>query len=903
MEPGTIKSFSPRPGSAGVPPANCKRTDGTRRRDAGAPRSIGWEQITESGCVRRVWRLAAPLLLAAGCAGAATIPFDRDWRFVRADVPEAQAVEYGDQAWEAVTLPHTARTEALVSGRDARQWQGVCWYRKTFELPPETRDREIILRFDGAMNAAEVWVNGRSAGKFMGGYLPYVMDISPLARPGAKNVIAVRLDNRDNPLTGPKPLVDLDFNLYSGLYREAHLVVKDRLHITDPILAGKPAAGGVFVTFPAVSPEQATVRVQTHVRNAGATPRTFTVRTALLDDRGRTAAAAESAPETLAAGAERAIVQELRVAKPKLWSPQSPNLYRVRSELVEPDKVVDAELTRVGIRRIQITPDGFRINGEKMFLRGVNRHQEYPWVGNALSADAQYRDALKIKEAGFDYVRLSHYPQSPAFLDACDELGLVVMDSILGWQYFNPDPAFSALKYEECRGLVRRDRNHPSVILWEVSLNESDMPGAFIARANAIAHEEYPGDQCYTCGWENGYDVFIQARQHGGCRRVKDRPCLVSEYGDWEYYAQNAGLEQDKWKDLQPAERSSRQLRGDGEARLLQQALNFQEAHNDNLQTSAFADGAWVMFDYNRGYAPDLESSGVMDLFRLPKFSYWFFRSQRDAGELVAGRPAGPVLFIANYWMTNSPRAVRVFSNCEEVALYLNGQLVERRRPDTSRESSRLKHPPFTFQTDQFQPGALLAVGYTGGREVAQFERRTPGDADGLTVDFDLSGRPFGGGDKDMTFCRVNLKDKAGATVPGARLPVFFGTTGPVQLVGDNPIMSEAGVATILAASDVARPPCAVYAICLVNENGLSRILSAAASPDGARVPEYKVHYTADGTEPTAASPVYSGPVRSAPQLRAAIVVNDRVVARADSRTGAPATSDNAVSLAQTTAR
>lgn len=700
-------------------------------------------------------------------------------------------------------------------------------------------------------------------------------------------------------MTGPKPLADLDFNLYGGLYREAHLIVKDQLHITDPLLAGQTAGGGVFVTFPAVSSEQATVNVRTHVQNAAGVPRTFVVRTTLLDAQGRAVASAESASLTLTAGADREIVQEIQVANPKLWSPSSPSLYQVRSEVREQGKVIDAEQTRIGIRRIQITKDGFWINGEKMFLRGVNRHQEYPWLGNALSDDVQYRDALKIKEAGFDYIRLSHYPQSPAFLDACDELGLVVMDGILGWQYFNPDPAFTALKYQECRELVRRDRNHPCVILWEVSLNESDMPAAFIARANAIAHEEYPGDQCYTCGWEDGYDVFIQARQHGGCHQVKDRPCLVSEYGDWEYYAQNAGLEQEKWKDLQPAERSSRQLRGDGEARLLQQAMNFQEAHSDNLQTTAFADSVWVMFDYNRGYAPDLESSGVMDIFRLPKFSYWFFRSQRDAGELVAGRPVGPVLFIANYWTTNSPRDVRVFSNCEEVALYLNGKLVERRRPDTSRASANLKHAPFTFTPGKFEPGTLQAVGYLGGREAARCERRTPGEPDGLSLDFDVSGRSFAAGDKDMTFCHASLKDKAGTVVPAGRLPVFFGTTGPAQLVGDNPIMSEAGTATILVASDTAKPQCAVYAICLANNKDRTRILSAAAAPDGTRVPDYKIHYTTDGTEPSATSPVYSGPVRNASQLRAVIVVNDKVVARADSRNSAPGTSDSAVSIAK----
>jgi beta-galactosidase len=289
----------------------------------------------------------------------ASIPFDRQWRFVRADLPQAQTPTFDDQTWETVTLPHTAHTEALVTGRGARQWQGICWYRKTFDPPAETRDKEIILRFDGAMNAAEVWVNGQSAGKFMGGYLPYVMDISKLIRPGEKNVVAVRLDNRDNPVTGPKPLADLDFNLYGGLYRDAHLIIQNKLHITDPILAGKTAGGGVFVTFPVVSREQATVNVRTHVKNDANTSRTFVVRTTLLDAQGQAVASAESISEALAAGADREVIQEIQVANPKLWSPRSPGLYQVRSELIEQGKAVDTEQTRIGIRRIQITKDGF----------------------------------------------------------------------------------------------------------------------------------------------------------------------------------------------------------------------------------------------------------------------------------------------------------------------------------------------------------------------------------------------------------------------------------------------------------------------------------------------------------------------------------------------------------------
>jgi beta-galactosidase len=848
------------------------------------------------------WVLVAVLLLAAACLHAAepaSASFDSHWRFIRADDPQAFTPEFDDQSWDTVSLPHTAHLEALVTGQGARQWQGICWYRKSFELAPDARDKAIYLRFEGAMNAASIWVNGQSVGHFLGGYLPYVMDISKLVHAGATNVIAVRLDNQDNPITGPKPLASLDFNLYGGLYRTASLIIKDKLHITDPILADKTAGGGVFVTFPAVSKQEATLNIRTLVLNADQRPRSFVLKTTIVNAMDEPVASSVSSPQELPPGADREVTQEIHLQKPKLWSPQSPDLYQVRSEVLDNGNAVDVEQTRIGIRRIQIDKDGFLINGEKTFLRGVNRHQEYPYIGNAVPDDAQYRDACKIKQAGFDYVRLSHYPQSPAFLDACDELGLVVMDSILGWQYFSKDPGFAELKYQECRQLIRRDRNHPSVILWEVSLNESSMPKAFVQQANAIAHQEYPGDQCYTCGWMDGYDVFIQARQHGGCLAVTNHPCLVSEYGDWEYYAQNAGLEQNKWKDLQPGERSSRQLRGDGEVRLLQQAMNFQEAHNDNLKTTAFADSVWVMYDYNRGFAPDLESSGVMDIFRLPKFSYWFFRSQRDADEKIAGTPSGPVVFIANYWTPDSPLEVRVFSNCEEVALTLNHRLIERRRPDTSRFSTRLRHAPFTFTLSHFEPGTLRATGFIGGRDVARQERRTPGRVTDLAVRFDLGGKPFASSPRDAVFCYADLQDADSTIVPTARMPVFFGTSDQAHLVGHNPILSEAGTAAILLESDTPKPPCAVYAISLVQDQDQTLILSSAASPTGTKVPDYKISYTTDGTEPSAGSPIYFHPIRNAPQVRAAILVQGHVIASADSRASARSTSDKAVLTAK----
>ena len=268
-------------------------------------------------------------------------------------------------------------------------------------------------------------------------------------------------------------------------------------------------------------------------------------------------------------------------------------------------------------------------------------------------------------------------------MDACDELGLVVIDAIPGWQYFNKDEAFQSQALQTCRDMIRRDRNHACVLAWEVSLNETRMPEDFIDRATSIAHAEYPGNQCFTAGWqEHGYDIYIQARQSRlNNYRQPDKPYIVSEYGDWEYYAMNAGLNQELWQGLLKADRSSRQLLSDGEKRLLQQATNIQEAHNDNFTTPAFADCYWVMYDYNRGYATDLEASGIMSVNRLPKFSYYFFQSQRKPGNLSKLYQSGPMVFIASYWTEESDSKIRVFSNCEEVELILNGQIIGYQKP------------------------------------------------------------------------------------------------------------------------------------------------------------------------------------------------------------------------------
>lgn len=746
-------------------------------------------------------------LLFAAAATAAEIPFNQGWRFQRIDDGSTPAEPSPVAGWTKVSLPHTARIEPRIVND---QWQGIAFYAKRFDAPAKWRGSIVMLRIEAAMNVAVVKVNGRTVASHLGGYLPFTVDLTPHLRLGGANDIVIRLDNRDNPITGPKPLRELDFNTYGGLYRGVRLIVKPPVHVSDEMLADRVAGGGQFVTTTEAGAELAKLMITTDVRNAHTLATEAEVRHILYD--GRREVGWNLGVIPIAGGATGRSLQGISVVNPKLWSPRSPHLYRLVTLVTARSGEIDRTEMRIGIRRIGIDGDRFVINGERMFLRGVNRHQEYPYVGYALSPRADYRDAKRIKEAGFDYVRLSHYPHSPAFMAAADELGLVLLDSIPGWQFINPDPAFRAQVLKTCRDMIRRDRNHPSVIAWECSLNESAMPKDLVRDLHRAVHEEYPGDQAWSAGWQNdGYDIFLQARQHRLQHyEAPGRPYIVSEYGDWEYYAQNAGFRQDSWADLKPEERTSRQPLGAGEARLLQQAANVQEAHNDNFRTPAFADGYWAMFDYNRGYADDLETSGLMSLERLPKFSYWFFASQRDPAEESALFEAGPMVRIASHWLAGSSPKLRVFSNADEVELKLNGRSLGRVRPARNPMSDRLAHPPFLFDAGAFEAGALEATAFIAGRAVATHRVETPGPPARLEVALDDAGvKPAAG---DLLFARAAAVDRRGRPVPNASGGVRFKAGGDYEIVGSSAADLEAGIASVLVRIRRASPRGAITA-------------------------------------------------------------------------------------------
>jgi beta-galactosidase len=772
---------------------------------------------------------------------------NQGWAFHRVEPGEpspasgsAVSGAFDDAAWEHVCLPHAAKLDSPYCGPN--YFKGVCWYRRVIPVSPAWRGKRVSAVFDGAMQQAEVWVNGKQAMTHLGGYLPFVVDLTPWLD-GPEIVLALCLDNRASAQFPPGS-DRIDFGYHGGLYRPARLVVTDPVHITDPVAANKAAGGGVFVRYENVTSNAADVLVQANVRNDGSQPASLTVAWQLLDPAGARVAQAESTPAQLAPAQDADLAARLQVRQPKLWHPDHPQLYTLVTEVRKSGKVCDRQQTRCGIRTLAYTDDGFFINGEKLVLRGANRHQSFPWLGNAAPDSLQYRDIRLLKEAGFNFVRLAHYPQSTAVMDACDELGVLALVCTPGWQFFANNDSFKNQARQNIRDMVRWHRNHPSAVLWEVSLNETYGHDDFFAECAAIARAEYPGGQLFTSGDAHGsrrvdhYDLtytewgeFYNRPLHPGARLKKG---LHREYGDYEFGGQAS---------------STRVPRGAGEEKLLLQAWNYQWAHNRNLSwPHTIGDAIWAgidnpsTFDKLNAQGRGLGSWwGPLDLYRLPKFSYYFFQSQRDPALKLPNCDSGPMVHIAGYWTPrSSPAKVVVYSNGDEVELQLNGKTIARQKPDHGPDSDygayraeadpmywaknqdtfeatgkgqakgkgnamfdggncrQLDHPPFTFVPVPFEPGELKAVAYLHGRKIAEHALHTPGKPAALRLRAPELGRKLRADGADALFVYAEVVDAKGELVPDANPAVRFQTEGPGSLVTPDTMPAEAGIASAL---------------------------------------------------------------------------------------------------------
>ena len=434
----------------------------------------------------RIAFIMLPLLLACTiCWGAERLhqSFDFDWRFTLAAPAGAEAPGFDDSAWTSVQLPHDwSMTLPYLSPEEGGKGSmgfmqgGLGWYRKTFAVPTAWKGRRVSLEFDGVYHRATVYVNGREVGFHPYGYTAFAYDITDYLIPGGENLVAVRVDHSDCPTSR--------WYSGSGIYRHVWL------NVTDPVHVG---LWGTYVTTPAVSAEQASVRVETTVENDLSRPVAVSLGSELRSPSGRVVARRASEAALPAAGRE-AVIQEFTVDVPELWDLDSPQLYTLVTTVRRGGKVVDRYETPFGIRDIRFDPDkGFFLNGRSVKMKGGDIHQDAGSLGAAIPDRAQERRVRLMKDTGFNAIRCSHNPPAREFLDACDRLGMLVIDeSFDKWKFGYYAEWYDDWWAKDLASMVIRDRNHPSVVLWSVgneTMEQGDKTGAGAARLAALRAE------------------------------------------------------------------------------------------------------------------------------------------------------------------------------------------------------------------------------------------------------------------------------------------------------------------------------------------------------------------------------------------------------------------------------
>lgn len=659
-----------------------------------------------------------------------SINLNNGWKYHKGMNGGMQKEDYDASDWIDISLPHNT---SLYTAENKNGYDGKSSYRKEFTLDEKYSGGRVVLNFEGVMQICTVYLNGEKIAEHSNGSTPFNVDITELVRFGEKNLLAVATDSKPNPELTPGN-ASPDFQYFGGIYRNVSITVTDNIYIGDVISDDIVAGGGVFITAPEVSDESATLNVKTYVHNDTAKKENVTLLTEVIFD-GEVVSKQESV-QAIASESAYTFVQSVEVKNPSLWSIYSPAMYTVRSTVLVEGKAIDTLDTSYGIRTVEWTHDGLYLNGELMKAQGANLHSDIFVIGNAIPDNEVYEEVRRLKENGFDFIRMSHYPHSDAYYDACDELGVMVLDCMSGWQYYSDSDMFKQSTYDELRTMIRNSRNHPCIVAWETSLNESWYTDEWAATVNDIAHKEYPAEgisRIWTVGWKTDEFDLKSGASQANIRfegDSSDKGIIISEYGDWDYGGTNS---------------SSRQAREKGDRAMLKQASNHIESliHNRNKDWYT-VDAIWDYADY-AGFDAGMNYCGVTDMYRVDKFSAYFYRSQREANVDLSGIgiESGAMVYIANTLSKTSPEDVTVFTNCDEVELYVDGVSIGKQTPDKQYygpnsgkmiSTESLKHPPITFVGANSSASELKAVGYIGGEAVAEYTVKAPKKASALKL-------------------------------------------------------------------------------------------------------------------------------------------------------------------------
>ncbi|SEN93458.1 beta-galactosidase [Duganella sp. CF517] len=746
------------------------------------------------------------------------ISFNADWRFIKGEPPGAGGdAAFDDSRWRKLDLPHDFGIEGPFKQEYAGEtgklpWWGVAWYRKHFAAPASDAGRRVFIDIDGAMSHATVFLNGQKVGGWPYGYSSFRLELTPYLKPGAQNVLAVRIDN---------PEESSRWYPGGGIYRNVWLVKTTPLHVAN---------NGIFVLTPTVSADAATVEIRATLDNQGGDAEAK-VSTAVyaLDAAGRRTGAAlaqtaASAAAKIAAGKQAILAQSLQLARPQLWSLRAPKRYVAVTTVTAKDQVVDVVETPFGVRTIAFdAARGFLLNGERVMLQGVSQHHDLGALGAALNVRALERQFEILQEMGVNAIRTTHNPPAPELLELADRRGmLIIVEAFDAWRIPKTKNDYATLydawHEKDLRAMVQRDRNHPSVIAWSIGneIMEQGQPEGWkvaVHLADIVRSEDR--SRPTTAGFNkinSGYDGFQTAidvfgynykpaeygRLHQSAPHLplygSETSSTVSSRGEYFF-----PVSDDKTKGAFNFQVSSYDLTAPPWA--WSPDVEFAGIDNNPFVAGEFV---WTGFDYLGEPTPyNDDATNVFNFtdpaaqqqaarelaelrkIKMPSRSSYFgivdlagFKKDRFYLYQARWRPELPMAHLLPHWnwpeRVGQVTPVHLYTSGDEAELFLDGQSLGRKKRGP--RDYRLRWDDVVYK-----PGTLKAVVYKQGKQWAEDTVRTTGAAAKLTLAADRDALSADG--KDLSFVTLTIADKDGLAVPRSHNKVKFTVTGPAELV------------------------------------------------------------------------------------------------------------------------
>lgn len=596
------------------------------------------------------------------------IYINNDWHYKPHFNEKTKHESVTEESMERVRLPHT-NIELPYNCFDESIYQFVSLYKKNIYADLSWKNKNILLTFEGIAHIARVYINEEFVGEHFGGYTAFTINLSEYLNYGEENTIYVEVDSRESNNIPPFGFV-IDYMTYGGIYREAYLEVKEQNYIED-----------IFVKTTKVNKEEKDLKLNLTLNELGDNEELL-IKCYLkgINDESYLFLGEDTINK-------KESMMQTTVKDVKLWDIENPNRYYLKVELIKDNKILDRKEIRFGFRECEFRKDGFYLNNKKVKLIGLNRHQSYPYVGYAMPKRPQINDANILKyELGLNAVRTSHYPQSQHFIDRCDEIGLLVFTEIPGWQHIGDD-RWKEVAIHNTEEMVLQYRNHPSIILWGVRINESQDDDKFYTKTNKIAYK------------------LDDTRQTGGVRFIKKSSFLedVYTYNDFSHTGKNKGL--DLKRKVTPHKDSPylvSEYNGhmfptktyDSEAHRLEHAKRHANVVDAIFEKDEITGGfGWCMFDYNThkdfGSGDRICHHGVMNMFRVPKLAASVYSSQNEfipvleisSSMNIGDHPGG---YIGDLY---------AFTNCDSVKVYKNKEYIKTFYPNQSKYKNML-HPP-----------------------------------------------------------------------------------------------------------------------------------------------------------------------------------------------------------------